>query len=64
MKKPKTALQMDQAWQLLMAQARGDKGDEKIIAESFNAMLDDLASDDFFGTEGQNDPRGDRRNED
>lgn len=64
MKKPKTAIQMDQAWQKLMEQARADKGDEKIIAEAFNDMLDDLLSDDFFGTEGQSDPRGDRRNED
>lgn len=27
----------------------------------FEAMLDDLGSLDFFGTEGQNDPRGDMR---
>lgn len=29
----------------------------------FNEFLDELLSDDFFGTEGQNDPRGDRRSE-
>lgn len=27
-------------------------------------LLDDLLARDFFGTEGQSDPRGDRRDED
>lgn len=27
----------------------------------FDKILDDLLADDFFGTEGQNDPRGDHR---
>lgn len=41
----------------------GDAQDAKIIVEKVNAMLDDLLSDDFFGTEGQLDPRGDHRDE-
>jgi len=32
-----------------------------IWVEALNTMLDDLLSDDFFGTEGQCDPRGDQR---
>lgn len=32
------------------------------VAESFNEMIDNLHESDFFGTEGQLDPRGDQRN--
>jgi hypothetical protein len=60
-RKPKTALAMDQVWQRLMAYAREDKANEKSIAAAFNTMLDDLLDEDFFGTEGQCDPRGDHR---
>jgi hypothetical protein len=35
----------------------------KEIAFGLEVMLDDLASDDFFGTERQCDPRGDCRDE-
>lgn len=31
------------------------------FAESLDQYLDSLLADDFFGTEGQNDPRGDHR---
>ena len=61
MKKPKTALQMDLVWQYLMGMAREDKVGCKRIAKAFNHMLDELLGEDFFGTEGQCDPRGDRR---
>ncbi|MFP2898777.1 hypothetical protein [Corallococcus sp. 4LFB] len=37
------------------------KGDGKVYLEKLNALLDDLLSEDFFGTEGQLDPRGDQR---
>ncbi len=33
------------------------------VVSKFNQFLNDLDKDDFFGTEGQCDPRGDRRNE-
>jgi hypothetical protein len=36
-----------------------DKESAKIFAEHFETMLDDLRGNDFFGTEGQHDPRGD-----
>lgn len=36
-----------------------DKDSAKIFAEHFETMLDDLHGNDFFGTEGQHDPRGD-----
>lgn len=35
--------------------------DVDYIAEHLNSMFDEMASDDFFGTEGQLDPRGDCR---
>ena len=38
-----------------------DKEQRDVIAESFNEVLEDLFYEDFFGTEGQLDPRGDRR---
>ena len=37
------------------------KADRRNIANKFNVMLDDLLAQDFFGTEGQCDPRGDHR---
>jgi hypothetical protein len=38
-----------------------DKATAKSICDELNAFLDDLARDDFFGTERQLDPRGDQR---
>lgn len=35
--------------------------DAEVISEMLESMLDDLHQDDFFGTEGQWDPRGDFR---
>jgi hypothetical protein len=37
------------------------KADRAVIAEKFNEALDELLGEDFFGTEGQCDPRGDHR---
>ena len=39
-----------------------DDKDAEIIAEELENMLDELHDKDFFGTEGQTDPRGDHRN--
>ena len=36
--------------------------DKEVWSSSIDGMLDDLLRSDFFGTEGQGDPRGDRRN--
>lgn len=36
--------------------------DKEVWANTVDGMLDDLLRQDFFGTEGQSDPRGDRRN--
>ena len=38
-----------------------NEDDQKFWCEAFNDMLDELRSDDFFGTEGELDPRGDNR---
>jgi len=35
--------------------------DRCVIAKCINEMLDELRAEDFFGTEGQCDPRGDPR---
>ncbi|HVI39653.1 MAG TPA: hypothetical protein VM577_03250 [Anaerovoracaceae bacterium] len=35
----------------------------KYAAEMLNEMLDTMSGEDFFGTEGQCDPRGDQRND-
>jgi hypothetical protein len=61
MKKPKTVKSMNQVWNKLMEYIGQDKELEKEAAKVFNMMLDELLSNDFFGTEGQNDPRGDHR---
>lgn len=39
-----------------------DDNDQQCWFESLNDLLDEMLDHDFFGTEGQNDPRGDRRN--
>lgn len=38
-----------------------DEGDADVYCDEMNSMLDELLGQDFFGTEGQLDPRGDRR---
>ena len=35
--------------------------DKEVWSSSIDGMLDDLLRSDFFGTEGQGDPRGDHR---
>lgn len=37
------------------------KEGKKVWVDAVNSMLDELRDDDFFGTEGQADPRGDNR---
>jgi hypothetical protein len=37
------------------------KGEKQLMAEDLNEMLDMQRDNDFFGTEGQLDPRGDNR---
>jgi hypothetical protein len=44
-----------------MLEEQNDKDITKYFAESYHKMLDDLLGQDFFGTEGQGDPRGDHR---
>lgn len=40
-----------------------DKKDAQPMLDELNDMLDNLRSNDYFGTEGQNDPRGDGRDD-
>lgn len=61
MRKPKTLKQLSAVWEKLIETSKHSKESISQISIAFNAMLDELRSDDFFGTEGQNDPRGDDR---
>lgn len=60
-KKPKTINTMNHVWDKLMKHIDGKDAKIKIVSKEFNKMLDDLLEEDFFGTEGQCDPRGDHR---
>lgn len=53
---------MNRVWSELMKHIDGKDFKIKIVSKEFNKMLDDLLEEDFFGTEGQCDPRGDHRN--
>jgi hypothetical protein len=44
-----------------MFEKQDNKQCKKFWVDSLNNMLDDMMSEDFFGTEGQCDPRGDNR---
>jgi hypothetical protein len=45
----------------MVAQAEASVDDAEAYAENLETMLDELSGYDFFGTEGQTDPRGDGR---
>lgn len=46
----------------MLAQVLINGDDAEMYASPLDEMLDNLAGDDAFGTEGQADPRGDGRN--
>lgn len=58
-----TVNNVDEVFRNIKEMISKDKRDAKIIINAMNNMLDDLLSEDFFGTEGQLDPRGDWRDE-
>lgn len=43
-------------------QVLDDDQEAEMWSESLNDLLEDMLSNDYFGTEGQSDPRGDFRN--
>lgn len=45
----------------MIEQTSKDVDDAQVYAEILEDQLSTLQNDDFFGTEGQNDPRGDMR---
>lgn len=49
--------------QRLIKLSNSDEDAADMLAEVIESMLDELQSDGFFGTEGENDPRGDFRND-
>jgi hypothetical protein len=46
---------------VVMRIKRMEVQEQKVIAAALNDALDQLLANDFFGTEGQTDPRGDWR---
>ena len=63
MAKKVTLRNMETGLAELVVMAKKDKEDGRAISDALNQMLDDLLDQDFFGTEGQLDPRGDHRDE-
>lgn len=61
MKKPKPTTAKNFAERATKFAAHVLENPDDSIFEAFDGLLDELANDDYFGTEGQNDPRGDRR---
>ena len=51
---------LEKVWAKLMAYAVTDD-ERQEVAAVLDDILDELVSNDFFGTEGQCDPRGDQR---
>lgn len=41
--------------------AEQDSEEKAFVCEAMNKLFDEMSEQDAFGTEGQNDPRGDRR---
>lgn len=46
----------------MLATAEADADEAEMFADDLDRMLDEIHSNDGFGTEGQCDPRGDFRN--
>jgi hypothetical protein len=40
---------------------KADEDEKQVMCEDLNVLLDNQLHNDFFGTEGQMDPRGDQR---
>jgi hypothetical protein len=50
-----------QVFDNILNRMKEDSNDCKVYEEEINNVLDFLLGEDFFGTEGQLDPRGDHR---
>lgn len=48
---------------IIKAYNEGDSDEKKVWVDWLNSSLNELLHNDFFGTEGQLDPRGDQRDE-
>lgn len=60
----RTQQRVAQVLSRMAAMAAADPQDAEMLAESLEPMLNDLRSQDAFGTEAQTDPRGDGRDGD
>lgn len=58
-----TPKNMKKVFNKLLEFLEEDNISAKVFCEDFNIFLNELNSMDFFGTEGQCDPRGDHRND-
>jgi hypothetical protein len=66
-KKKQSMLLIDRlavVWENLLTMALDDTVLQVRIATALDNFLDSLNADDFFGPGGQDDPRGDQRNDD
>lgn len=58
----KTVTDLERVFDNIITQCRDDEeGYAATYIEEFNELLDTLYKEDFFGTEGSTDPRGDHR---
>jgi hypothetical protein len=57
----KTIEELKSCFDKIIEQCKQVPEDLDVFCETFDNALDDLLNEDFFGTEGQCDPRGDRR---
>lgn len=60
-KNEKKITRMNEVWNKFIEHVEGDNENVEYAFEAFDQMLDELGSNDFFGTESQCDPRGDGR---
>ena len=61
MKQTKTQKRVQLVLERLVAFSNEDNHSSKAVAQALDYMLDELCTDDVFGTETQMDPRGDGR---
>lgn len=59
--KPKKTTAKNFAERCIRFAAHVQENPDEFAFECFDDMLDNLHDEDYFGTEGQSDPRGDRR---
>lgn len=60
-KKKKLEDRLEEVWKNLFKYCTNNKDDTLYLAKKLDELCDNMHAEDFFGTEGQCDPRGDGR---